>query len=137
MKHVTSLLIAVTIMIGFTNGANASGAATKAVIRNLECQLTNLQDSSFFEESLSLEEYPSIQVRQTDVVIGASLYDLRDSEFAQYRDQSLDGLDQSVVLIQSGGQVKFDMKVLSGQGTLTGQQAGDVEKVIANFVCTN
>ncbi len=128
------LLAALTVSFHAQARTNHLAAETPEP-RNLKCHVTGVQDTSFFEESLSVDEYPEIEIRQDLVVIGASYYGLDDREFLQYRDTSLDGEDQSVTLIHGTAQLKYDMKYVGGLGKLVGQNAGDIEKVIADFVC--
>lgn len=105
---------------------------------NLNCKVTEVIDSSFLEESLSVEEYPNIQATEEEVTLGSSVYSVNDGSVIEFGPAV--GFEKNVTVIDPSGEIEFLITAndtpSDRSGKLWGKNAVDEERsLIAELIC--
>jgi hypothetical protein len=101
----------------------------------VDCKATKVHDTSFLEESLSVEEYPDVYVSRLEAMLGSSLLTVQDGHTISFESAN----DAVEVFIMNPGDeggyyIILDITTMNGQ--LYGFYAGDEPEVlIADLVC--
>lgn len=111
------------------------GASAHAFEAN--CKVTEMYDSSYLEESLSLEEYPDVTLNAEEVYLGSSHYSLNDGDSITLKPSV--GFEKTIEITDVTGEQKFTVTVnnlpTNKTGELWGQNKGEEASKIADLLC--
>jgi len=115
----------------------ASFVGGTAQAYDASCTATEVHDTSYLEESLSVEEYPEVTVSSDEVGLGASVYSINDGDQILLRPSV--GFKTTIEVVHASGEVSFFININNGPGgktgTLWGQNKGEESSLIADLVC--
>src|SRR5690606_28538081 len=123
------LIAALTVLFG---AANAHAHLDPLV----SCLATKVYDSTILKESLSVEEYPDVEVNEENAWLGASLYRKSEGHIIVSKRMSNERLLVFVGDPEGGVLFLIDVDMRTMEGKLHGQVGdGDTHTLIADLVC--
>lgn len=119
--------------------ALAAGLASAAEVTVFDCTAKAIYDTSFFEESFSMEEYPDVYMTSDpvdgrSVHVGGSLFSDAQGDIVNHVTY---GSDNGVVVHQHGTETILRFVVLGKEktGVIIAEGTGKPMKRIADLVC--